>query len=34
MTKTAPKQNKALALEAFDPLFNKRNYEAAARFYI
>jgi hypothetical protein len=33
MTKTAPKQNKALVLEAFDTLFNKRDYEAAAHFW-
>ena len=25
--------NKALVLEAFDTLFNKRDYEAAARFW-
>jgi hypothetical protein len=33
MTKTAPEENKALVLEAFDTLFNKRDYEAAARFW-
>src|SRR5260370_30686895 len=33
MPKTTPEQNKALVLEAFDTLFNKRNYEAAARFW-
>lgn len=33
MTKTAPEQNKALVLEAFDTLFNKRDYEAATRFW-
>jgi hypothetical protein len=33
MTKTTPEQNKALVLEAFDTLFNKRDYEAAARFW-
>ena len=33
MTKTTPEQNKALGLEAFDTLFNKRDYEAAARFW-
>ena len=27
-----PSENKALVLEAFDTLFNKRDYEAAARF--
>jgi hypothetical protein len=30
MAKTSPQQNKALVLEAFDTLFNKRDYEAAA----
>jgi hypothetical protein len=29
MPKTTPEQNKALVLEAFDTLFNKRDYEAA-----
>ena len=33
MTKTTPEQNKALVLEAFDTLFNKRDYEAAAGFW-
>ncbi|CAE6780102.1 hypothetical protein R69927_02474 [Paraburkholderia domus] len=33
MTKTTPEQNKALALEAFDTLFNKRDYVAAERFW-
>jgi predicted SnoaL-like aldol condensation-catalyzing enzyme len=33
MTKTTPEQNKSLVLEAFDTLFNKRDYEAAARFW-
>ena len=33
MTKTTSEQNKALVLEAFDTLFNKRDYEAAARFW-
>jgi predicted SnoaL-like aldol condensation-catalyzing enzyme len=33
MSKTSPEQNKALVLEAFDTLFNKRNYEAAERFW-
>jgi hypothetical protein len=28
-----PEQNKALVLQAFDTLFNKRDYEAAARFW-
>ena len=27
MSKTTPKQNKALVLEAFDTLFNKRDYK-------
>jgi predicted SnoaL-like aldol condensation-catalyzing enzyme len=30
---TTPEQNKALVLEAFDTLFNKRDYEAARRFW-
>src|SRR5258708_6543043 len=33
MSKTTPEQNKALVLEAFDTLFNKRDYDAAARFW-
>lgn len=33
MTKTTPEQNKSLVLEAFNTLFNKRDYEAAARFW-
>lgn len=33
MSKTTPQQNKALVLEAFDTLFNKRDYEAAQRFW-
>ena len=33
MTKTTPEQHKALVLEAFDTLFNKRDYSAAARFW-
>ena len=32
-TMTTPSENKAIVLEAFDTLFNKRNYEAAARFW-
>ncbi|HEY4358375.1 MAG TPA: nuclear transport factor 2 family protein [Acidobacteriaceae bacterium] len=28
-----PERNKALVLEAFDTLFNKRDYEAAERFW-
>jgi hypothetical protein len=31
MIKTTPMQNKALVLQAFDTLFNKRDYEAAER---
>ena len=33
MSRTTPEQNKALVLEAFDTLFNKRDYEAASRFW-
>jgi predicted SnoaL-like aldol condensation-catalyzing enzyme len=33
MSKTSPEQNKALVLKAFDTLFNKRDYEAAAGFW-
>ena len=33
MGKTTPDQNKALVLEAFDTLFNKRDYDAAAHFW-
>jgi predicted SnoaL-like aldol condensation-catalyzing enzyme len=33
MPKTTPEQNKTLVLEAFDTLFNKRDYEAAATFW-
>ncbi|RFU44819.1 ester cyclase [Paraburkholderia sp. DHOC27] len=33
MSKTTPEQNKALVLEAFDTLFNQRDYDAAARFW-
>jgi hypothetical protein len=33
MAATAPEQNKALVLEAFDTLFNKRDYAAAERFW-
>jgi hypothetical protein len=32
MTKTKPEQNKAIVLEAFETLFNKRDYAAAERF--
>ena len=31
--KTTPEQNKALGLEAFDTLFNKRDYDAALTFW-
>ncbi|MEA3210696.1 MAG: hypothetical protein QOE70_3753 [Chthoniobacter sp.] len=31
--KTTPEQNKTLVLEAFDTLFNKRDYEAAERYW-
>jgi predicted SnoaL-like aldol condensation-catalyzing enzyme len=31
--KTTEEKNKALVLEAFDTLFNKRDFEAAARFW-
>jgi predicted SnoaL-like aldol condensation-catalyzing enzyme len=33
MTRTMPAENKALLLEAFDTLFNKRDYAAAERFW-
>ena len=33
MEKTAEKANKALMLEAFDTLFNKRDYKAAERYW-
>lgn len=33
MPNTTPEQNKALVLEAFDTLFNRRDYEAATRFW-
>jgi predicted SnoaL-like aldol condensation-catalyzing enzyme len=33
MSKTTPEQHKALVLEAFDTLFNKPDYDAAARFW-
>ncbi|CAG4901549.1 nuclear transport factor 2 family protein [Paraburkholderia gardini] len=33
MAKTTPEQNKALVLEAFDTLFNKRDYVAAEHFW-
>ncbi len=31
--KTTPEQNKALVLEAFETLFNKRDYEAAESYW-
>jgi predicted SnoaL-like aldol condensation-catalyzing enzyme len=31
--KTMPEQNKALVLQAFDTLFNQRDYDTAARFW-
>jgi predicted SnoaL-like aldol condensation-catalyzing enzyme len=33
ITKTTPEQNRALVMEAFDTLFNKRDYAAAERFW-
>jgi predicted SnoaL-like aldol condensation-catalyzing enzyme len=33
MSKTTSAENKALVLEAFDTLFNKRDYAAAERFW-
>jgi predicted SnoaL-like aldol condensation-catalyzing enzyme len=33
LTKTTPEQNKALVLEAFETLFNKRDYAGAERFW-
>src|ERR1700674_1701045 len=33
MIRTTPEQNKALVLEAFAALFNKRDYGAASRFW-
>lgn len=33
MSRALESQNKALVLEAFDTLFNKRNYAAAERFW-
>jgi predicted SnoaL-like aldol condensation-catalyzing enzyme len=33
MKKTAEEKNKKLVLEAFDTLFNKRDYEAAERYW-
>ena len=33
MSQTKQERNKALVLQAFDTLFNKRDYEAAERFW-
>jgi predicted SnoaL-like aldol condensation-catalyzing enzyme len=33
ITKTTPEQNRALVMEAFDTLFNKRDYAGAERFW-
>jgi predicted SnoaL-like aldol condensation-catalyzing enzyme len=33
MVKTTAQANKALVLEAFDTLFNKRDYKAAGRYW-
>jgi predicted SnoaL-like aldol condensation-catalyzing enzyme len=33
MPKSAEEANKALVLEAFDPLFNKRDYKAAEHYW-
>ena len=33
MSQTVQEQNKALVLDAFDTLFNKRDYEAAERYW-
>ncbi len=33
MSQTKQEKNKALVLEAFDALFNRRDYDAAARFW-
>jgi predicted SnoaL-like aldol condensation-catalyzing enzyme len=33
LTMTTPSENKTLVLNAFDTLFNKRDYDAAARFW-
>jgi predicted SnoaL-like aldol condensation-catalyzing enzyme len=34
MTKAVEEKNKALVLEAFDTLFNQRDYETAARYLV
>ncbi|HEY1253690.1 MAG TPA: nuclear transport factor 2 family protein, partial [Terracidiphilus sp.] len=33
MPNTTPEQNKAIVLEAFETLFNKRDYKAAERYW-
>jgi predicted SnoaL-like aldol condensation-catalyzing enzyme len=33
VSSTTPEQNKALVLQAFDTLFNKRDYAAAERYW-
>ena len=33
MPKTTPEQNKGLLVQAFDALFNRRDYAAAERFW-
>ena len=33
MSNKTPEQNKAIVLEAFQALFNKRDYQAAERFW-
>ncbi len=33
MSRTTPEQNKAIVLEAFDTLFNKRDYAAAEQYW-
>ena len=33
MSNSSPEQNKAIVLEAFETLFNKRDYPAAERFW-
>src|ERR1700683_109432 len=33
MSKSSPERNKAIVLEAFETLFNKRDYAAAERFW-
>jgi predicted SnoaL-like aldol condensation-catalyzing enzyme len=33
MIKTTPEQNKSLVLQAFDTLFNKRDYNAAEQYW-